>query len=724
MIHIITIHNRNDSQLLRSNGIGILTDFRSSPNVKEALNGEFYIEFEYNCSGRYAEYLVEENIIVSPVGYGERQAFRISKSKKIIDDTNLYIYVYAKHISYDLVDNVVEDSYVQDKNGNDAIGWILSHTQYSHNFTGYSDIPTRNNARYVFKNPIQILISDDDNSFLNRWGGEIVRDNFSIKMLQARGKDNGVHIRYRKNLKGITFETDYSTIATKVRPKGYDGLELPEKYVESSLINNYVNPKITEIEYSDIKIKENEEDEEGFLTAEECYEEMRRRVKKEYENGLDKPSLSATVDFIELSKTIEYQEYKNLEKLCIGDTVHIDIDEFNLEITEKVISTIYDPILERYTGFEIGKEFSSYTLEVKNYEKQLEEVIIPNKLDAAKQHATDLLTTALGGYITKTRNELFIADNEDINKAEKVWRWNINGLGYSSTGVNGLYGTAMTMDGQIVADYITTGTMSVERIEGLSNTLEQFAQLTIEVDKVSTLVVDTSKEFEERMTEFDVSINNIKQQISQHTTDISNVKNEAINGAIKATEEELAIKLEDYPTKVEVDTIVTTKAGEIETNLTGTINTQLSSYAKTTVMEQHVQESINSYNRTISETYITKTASKQITDSLSSRIGATASDISLTVSNNNTTAGITIKMTKEDGTTKNVSGTINMTGLVKFSDLSNAGSTTINGSNITTGTISASRIDMTSSTGAFGNGIYVTSPGWLAGGVPSPSRTK
>lgn len=500
---IITIHAKNAIDFLNNNGIGVLTDFSSFTKVKESLNGELYLEFEYISNGKYSKYLVEENIIVSPIGYGERQAFRIEKTKKVINDSNIYIYVFAKHISYDLDDNIIEDSFVQDKDADTALSWILSHTQYEHNFKGSSDIPKRNSARYIFKNPIQAILSDDENSFVNRWGGEIVRDNFNIKMLQARGKDKGVNIRYRKNLKGITFETDYSNIATRIKPKGYDGLELPEseKYVDSLLINNYVNPKITEKEYSDIKLKENAEDEEGFDTLEECYSELRKRAREEFENGIDKPIISAIVDFVELSKTTQYEEYKNLEKLCIGDTVHIYIDEFDLEVIEKVISTEYDPVSEKYTSFELGKPFSSYTLETKKFEKKLEEIIIPSYMDIAIQNATNLLTNALGGFIVKTRNELFILDNEDINKAKKIWRWNINGLGYSKNGIKGPYETAITQDGQIVADFITAGTMTVDRIEGLSNTLKEFSKIILEHNKLSLLVsntIDITKEVNEK----------------------------------------------------------------------------------------------------------------------------------------------------------------------------------------------------------------------------------
>lgn len=91
---------------------------------------------------------------------------------------------------------------------------------------------------------------------------------------------------------------------------------------------------------------------------------------------------------------------------------------------------------------------------------------IPSIKEETIEEATKLLTDFNGGYVIKKDGELFIADNEDLDKAQHIWRWNINGLGYSSTGVNGPYGLAITMNGQIVADFIATGTMSAERING------------------------------------------------------------------------------------------------------------------------------------------------------------------------------------------------------------------------------------------------------------------
>lgn len=85
-------------------------------------------------------------------------------------------------------------------------------------------------------------------------------------------------------------------------------------------------------------------------------------------------------------------------------------------------------------------------------------------LEAAKKNATALITSAMGGYVYKTNSELYIMDSDDPAKAKKVWRWNINGLGYSSTGINGTYGLAMTMDGAIVADFITSGTINASKV--------------------------------------------------------------------------------------------------------------------------------------------------------------------------------------------------------------------------------------------------------------------
>lgn len=121
--------------------------------------------------------------------------------------------------------------------------------------------------------------------------------------------------------------------------------------------------------------------------------------------------------------------------------------------------------------------------------KQLENIVkeqIPNIKEEAIQKATELLTQFNGGYVVKKDGELYISDNEDIDKAQHLWRWNINGLGYSSKGINGPYGLAITMDGKIVADFITTGTLSADVIKANSIGGAKIQKGTITADKIAT----------------------------------------------------------------------------------------------------------------------------------------------------------------------------------------------------------------------------------------------
>lgn len=91
-----------------------------------------------------------------------------------------------------------------------------------------------------------------------------------------------------------------------------------------------------------------------------------------------------------------------------------------------------------------------------------------NILKEAKENATQIMTAATTGYITITRDEygsdtLYISNIRDYTKADKLWKWNMNGLGYSKD-YGKTFGLAITMDGSIVADYITTGVLNADVI--------------------------------------------------------------------------------------------------------------------------------------------------------------------------------------------------------------------------------------------------------------------
>lgn len=461
-----------------NNGIGILKDSLKC-EVSEALNGELVLDMEYPITSKYIEFIINENIIKCDAGLEEDQLFRIKHVKPNFDT----ITIYGEHISYDLADNFLEDVFPQNLNGAACLDWILSHTLDSHNFNSFSDIQTVSSARYVRKNPIEAIVGDLENSFVNLWGGELERNNYTIKMLNRRGNDKGYKIRYRKNLTGLDFTIDNSNIVTKIMPQGYNGLFLPEKYIDSPLINNYPHKKVKVIEFSDVKVKENADEEEGFATAEEAYQELRRLCNLKYsEENIDKPTVNLKVDFVDLSQTTEYQDYTFLESVSMGDTIRVELDYTQVEV--RVIKTTYDALLHRYTKLELGEFKANYITDsqkdITNTIRRETDTIETSVLLQAKQNATEQLTAALGGYVYKTQNELFIMDTDNPNTAKKVWRWNLNGLGYSKNGINGPYELAMTQDGRIVADFITAGQMDVARIKGLNTLAIVASQIHLE----------------------------------------------------------------------------------------------------------------------------------------------------------------------------------------------------------------------------------------------------
>lgn len=445
-----------------NNGIGILKDTLKC-EISEALNGELVLDMEYPITSKYIESIVNENIIKCDAGLEEDQLFRIKHVKPNFDT----ITIYGEHITYDLADNFLEDVFPQNLNGAACLDWILSHTLDAHNFNSFSDIQAVASARYVRKNPIEAIVGDLENSFVNLWGGELERNNYTIKMLNRRGNDKGYKIKYRKNLTGLDFTIDNSNIVTKVMPQGYNGLFLPEKYIDSPLINNYSHKRIKVVEFSNVKVKENADDKEGFATKEEAYEELRRLCNLKYsDENIDKPTVNLKVDFVDLSQTTEYQNYTFLESVSMGDTVTVELDYTQVEV--RVIKTTYDSLVHRYTKLELGEFKANYITDsqkdITNTIRKEADTIETSVLAQAKQNATEQLTAALGGYIYKTQNELFIMDTNNPNTAKKVWRWNLNGLGYSKNGTNGPYELAMTQDGRIVADFITTGVLNADLI--------------------------------------------------------------------------------------------------------------------------------------------------------------------------------------------------------------------------------------------------------------------
>lgn len=460
-----TLLNLNEFQ---NNGLGFLSDFITSPLITEELNskglftGIYKLEFSYSKDGKNAEFLKELNFIKVPID-STFQIFFIESIKITLKRID----VYAKHIFFITKNGFLEDSRPTNENATTALTNILEDTQFANTFSAYSDSGVESTAYYIRKNLIEAIITGD-NSILKNWNCDLELDNFTIKLLSNRGSNTNFEIEYGKNLVGIEYSVDFSDVATRIYPQGANELLIAEKYIESELIDNYPFIFIKHIVFDDVEVNEEVSQEQAELI-------LRSKVHELYYNGIDKPKINIKINWLDLSKTKEFEEYSHFEEVKLGDIINVRFQ--NMLITARIIKTVYDYNQQKFIAFELGSIKADL---LKNQQQIIRQEIrstvnIESVLKKAQANATSLITNALGGFVLKTENELFIMDTDDPNTATRVWRWNLNGLGYSSDGINGNYELAMTMDGQIVANFVNTGVLEGALIKAGSVTVDKFA---------------------------------------------------------------------------------------------------------------------------------------------------------------------------------------------------------------------------------------------------------
>lgn len=454
------------SDLIQTNGDYILDMLCTSAIITEELNGEYSFDGVFRISNTFPkalyDNLIEESILKVSEEYGD-EYFRIAK---VIKSTK-NITVFARHITIsDILTLWCEDVRPTELNGAGAITWIYDNAIGNKLLTVNSDITDTNTAYYVNKNVYECLFTAD-NSFLDRWGGEVYRRGFNLAINKKVGQDRGVTIRSKKNLTGFEATTSVDSLITRIYPKGYDGITIEEKYIDSQYINNYARIYTSEEKFEDIKVN-NESIEDGFETLAQAQEELKRRVKQMYEvDKVDLLTATYKINFVELGKTEEYKNYSILEQTWLGDTVEVIEDTLGINISVRVLKRKYDVLKRKRTETELSNK------DIKNKPPTIQQIAneiskIPSSdtiIQIAKDNATSIINNGVkNSYVVVRKNEILVMDTQDINTATKVWRWNNGGLGYSSTGYYGTYGTAITNDGAIVADFITTGILNANLI--------------------------------------------------------------------------------------------------------------------------------------------------------------------------------------------------------------------------------------------------------------------
>lgn len=318
-------------------------------DLEVELNGmiEVTLEHQYDKLGRW-KYIEEDNIIRVPYpGKQEGQLFYIYDKDKGMTGVKCK----ARHIFFDLASEVLVDCRPTNCNGKEALRKMLEGT----GFTGHSDIVSINTAHYIRKHIAnEALISDDENSFINKWGGELDVDNFNVYMNNRTGGEYGVIFKYGRDLINLNENSNIDSIITRIIPVGFNGITIPETYVESALIDKYRKVKTDVVKFDYIKVKESPEDEEGYDTLEEAQEALREAAKELFNDGLDKLLYQLDLEVTKLENTLKYEDYKDILTTGLGDTVGVEHIDIGIDIKTRVIKFTYDCIKEKYKSITIG----------------------------------------------------------------------------------------------------------------------------------------------------------------------------------------------------------------------------------------------------------------------------------------------------------------------------------------------------------------------------------
>lgn len=454
-------------------GLGPLTE-AINPLVTRERNGIYDLTFQYPVNGKLFNELKVGRWVIANAGptiVARKQKFEIAQITK---PKNGIVTVYCEHYRYKLLRSILTMG-IKYENipAQTALNYLKERMQPKGDFSFYSDVGTKSSIDFSdpskFKNA-QEALGGVAGSILDNFGGEYLFDNNQVKLLAEAGKKTNVVIAYGKNLTDITQEESIENTYTSVygwakKSTGDDEeiLTLPEIYIDSDYVNNYTERRIQMIDFSDKEPKD--------VNA------LRSMVKSYIKsNKVGIPKVSIKASYVDLASSVMDNQLQNLEEIDLCDWVTITFNQLKINTTAQIVKTVWNVSLDRYESIELGEsrtDFAKVMEESKEEMKQVTNKI--NWLEQAQQEASDIIKNPGKGHVViypslADPQEFLIMDTTDIKTAKKVWRWNVGGLGFSSTGYNGSYSLAMTNNGAIVADRITTGTLRAINIIGVAIT--------------------------------------------------------------------------------------------------------------------------------------------------------------------------------------------------------------------------------------------------------------
>ena len=473
-------------KLYTSNGDKIILPLKAKVHKED--NGDFYINVEAPLS--YLDYLAPNNILVANTPQGD-QPFRIAN----VENTRTKVKIKAYHVFYDSKNYLIQDSYVVDKNCNDALDHLNSSTDNISPFTTISDITKINSYRCVRKSLYEAI-----NVLLERYGGHLFRDNWTIGIKSSLGQDNGVTIRYGKNLKDIKATYNWDNVCTKLLPVGKDGLLLnatdptASVYIESTTQYEIPYTKTVNFDQSNI-VEDDYKDEQGVLDVDTYTQALVDDLAEKGQNYVQTNSIPV----------VNYTLSANVEKVSdIGDAIQVVDEKLGINVMTNIISYEYDCILDKYTQIEFGNFVPTLSGLMGNISNQTQEQIdestatLQITLGQELEEATNQIWDALGNsYVIYEGDKILVVDKLPKEQATNVIMINNGGIGFSNSGINGTFNSAWTIDNVLNMEQINVINLTADLIKGgtlkLGSNLNQNGQLEV-YDEANSLIAQLNKD--------------------------------------------------------------------------------------------------------------------------------------------------------------------------------------------------------------------------------------
>lgn len=445
-----------------------LTDWDDLPEINRAINGAYTFYGNYRRKGQFRSYLKKGNFVKAVVEDGSWQFFEITKVKKNLSSVS----VTGRHIGYMANRNFIDMSFTAAGNGQQIMSNLQNNLAFKQKFMYTSNIGTTHQFTAKQVKPIDALIGSNNGNqnLVGVTGGELDMDNFNLKLVKRIGADNGFRIDLGVNLEAIDSEVDEESVVNSLYLVGgvpdndYDEDKEPItfKYLEIAGVNDS-NRRIAKRENSECK----------------TINDLKVWGNTLFSNDrIQDPKATHEISMVALEHTIEYGDlYEGLATLHFGDTAHVKVIDRDEEIEERMIEYTWFPTLKKFKDIVLGNDLSLYTSRVETQAQEIKkkidnrtETLVTNVLNA-----TAWITGNSGGHVVfrpeKAPEEILIMDTAKVATAKRVWRWNLNGLGYSSNGVNGPFDVAITSKGEIVANFIKVGIINAEVLESSINEL-------------------------------------------------------------------------------------------------------------------------------------------------------------------------------------------------------------------------------------------------------------